>query len=146
MCMVPVMARFQSITSIANSPFRGRHNATQLVATALVVHRESERAIQCGVDGRPPTRRDGWLPKRAIIIHEGAAQPFIVASVPSNLLTEKKLRGMPHKLADGPHWTPENHLAFAWAQAFACRKRNEARRAAAGRGQMLTTFGRDEYA
>ena len=126
--------------------FRGRHNATQLVITALVVHRETEGAIQCSTNGRKPTGRDGWLPKRAIIQHEGSAQPFIVASVPSRLLVEKRLTGIPSALADGPHWTPENHLAFAWAQAFACRKRNEARRSRLGRRQILTTFGRDEYA
>lgn len=140
------MSKFQSITSIANPPFRGRHNAMQLVITALVVHRETEGAIQCSIDGRQPTGRDGWLPKRAIIQHEGAAQPFIVASVPSRLLVEKKLLGMPSKLADAPHWTPENHLAFAWAQAFAGRKRIEARASSRGRGQILTSFGRDEYA
>lgn len=140
------MSKFQSISSIANPPFRGRHNAQELVVQALVVHRETEGAIQCSVDGKPPTGRDGWLPKRAIIQHEGSAQPFIVASVPSWMLREKKLLGLPSQLADAPHWTPENHLAFAWAQAFACRKRNEARLKGRRRGQILTSFGRDEYA
>ncbi len=141
-----MMAKFQSISSIANPPFRGRHNSDQLVITALVVHRETEGAIQCSTNGQQPTGRDGWLPKRAIIQHEGAAQPFIVASVPSNLLIEKRLTGIPSQLVDAPHWTPENHLAFAWAQAFACRKRNEARLKSRRRGQILTSFGRDEYA
>lgn len=143
------MARFQSISSIANPPFRGRHNSDQLVITSLVVHRETEGAIQCSVDGTPPPpppSRDGWLPKKAIIIHEGAAQPFIVASVPSKLLIEKKLAGTPSTLVESPHWTPENHLAFAWAYAFACQKRSEARQKARGRQQNLTSFGRNEYA
>lgn len=140
------MVRFHSISSIANPPFRGRHNSDQLVITALVVHRETEGAIQCSTNGQQPTGRDGWLPKRAIIQHEGAAQPFIVASVPSKLLIEKKLSGTPSQLADAPHWTPENHLAFAWAYAFACQKRSEARQKARGRQQNLTSFGRNEYA
>lgn len=136
--------RFQSISSMAREPFRGRHNASQVVTKALVVLAETEKAIRCSVDGAKQIgQRDGWLNKKQIIIHEGSEQPFVVVSLPSWMLVQKKLTASQFEL-DGEGWSAEQRLAFQWAKTWAHKIQQSSRKRSGATGN-LTTFGRAEY-
>jgi hypothetical protein len=107
--------------------------------TALVIHRETEKAYQCSTNGTPLRGLYGWLPKRGIAVmhREG---PFIVASGRKRMFSEKHLGNTESTVLYG-EWTDEQKAMWARMCGAAARERQATRKKPFDR-----TNGRDQYA
>jgi hypothetical protein len=107
--------------------------------TALVIHRETDKAYQCSANGTPLRGIFGWLPKKAVhVMHREG--PFMVASGRKRLFSEKHLGNTESAILTG-EWTDEQKAMWARMCSAAARERSAGRKKPFDR-----TNGRDQYA
>lgn len=136
-----------SVTELANGNRYERKG--KLVPTVLHLIKRHAKSYQCSVDGHEIKRTsyktwEGFLYEDAVIVYDTFA-PFIVLAARSHVLIERKLIGSA-RLGEGIAWTDADEKALHRANVLAATKRKEIEKERRGRGQILTSFGRNEYA